>query len=556
MSILRPLAQREKDFNPAYQLYGMPLKSPGYHTQVPDGTWVHQTRENLEHAHDLLTWGEPQATERAKAIIEKILSLQDQNPLSATYGIWSWLYEEPLDKMSPPDWNWADFLGLKLCEILFDYTDKLSETLVGEIKSSLRHAAHSIFRRNVHAGYTNIAVKGGCVSAIAGEMLNESWLVDYGQLRLQSVVEHFNYHGGFNEYNSPTYSQVVLKICETGLRIVQNEKALQALSQIYRFEWESLSAHYHPATKQLCGPQSRTYSDFLAPQFQQFLGVRTGIIAKGHEDIHAISCPADFLERFSKLPQNELETKLQHIKREAANPSTGTVWLSGDVCLGSISQDTTWDQRRPILGYWLGENAQPVALKARLVRNGRSFASGFVWNAQSGSNLLSVFNFITDAGDFHPHFGKPVEGNFGPSDIRLYYELHGDGVQASELEDGIFELRSGAWRAVIHTCISRFQGREVKWQVRNEDKLAMVEALLNSEKEEFNVLSAVEIELAVGLEIMAVSQAPNHHPLKLAANQDSATLQTQWQLDDSSLMLSTPTQPLAEAKAHEFGSSS
>lgn len=32
----------------------------------------------------------------------------------ATIGIWAWTYEEPLSQMCPPDWNWADFIGVSL----------------------------------------------------------------------------------------------------------------------------------------------------------------------------------------------------------------------------------------------------------------------------------------------------------------------------------------------------------------------------------------------------------------------------------------------------------
>jgi hypothetical protein len=553
MTDIHPLAELEPDFSAEHQLYGTFLKSPGYHTQVPHGTWVHQTRENLEIAHELLSSGKLHWVERGTAIVEKILSLQDQNPLSPTYGIWSWLYEEPLEEMNPPDWNWSDFLGLKLAEILFDHSEKLSDTLIGEIKTSLSHASHSIFRRNVQAGYTNIAVKGGCVSVIAGELLKEPWLADYGQRRLEAVIEHFKHHGGFNEYNSPTYSQVVLKICETGLRIIQNQRALQSLEQIHRFEWESLSSHYHPTTKQLCGPQSRTYSDFLDPQFQHFLGVRTGALAKGYGDDYAVPCPTEFLERFTKLPAEQLETKHQHIHRDKANPSIGTVWLSKDTCLGSISQDTMWDQRRPILGYWLGATGQPVALKVRMIRNGRSFASGFVWNAQSGSKILSVFNFITDAGDFHPHFGKPNEGNFGPSDLRLCYELHGEEVRANILGDGLFELRSGSIRALVHTGARRFQGREVVWGIRHEENLAIVEASLNSENEVFNILGSRDNALAVALEVLSVEQTPHPLPPTTTLDTESATLQTYWEVNGSSQILVTPLNPTTEAIAHKFG---
>jgi hypothetical protein len=35
------------------------------------------------------------------------------------YGIWPWLAEESLAEMAPPDWNWADFCGMRLALVLY-----------------------------------------------------------------------------------------------------------------------------------------------------------------------------------------------------------------------------------------------------------------------------------------------------------------------------------------------------------------------------------------------------------------------------------------------------
>ena len=72
---------------------------------------MHQTRENMMYASALFDSGTPSYIERGKKIALKIAALQDKEEASPTYGIWSWFYEEPLEEMDPPDWNWADFLG-------------------------------------------------------------------------------------------------------------------------------------------------------------------------------------------------------------------------------------------------------------------------------------------------------------------------------------------------------------------------------------------------------------------------------------------------------------
>ena len=67
---------------------------------------------------------------RAVAIVDQLLSLQDVDPFSRTYGIWSWYLEEPLSEMAPPDWNWADFCGARLAMILTYHADSLPAELV------------------------------------------------------------------------------------------------------------------------------------------------------------------------------------------------------------------------------------------------------------------------------------------------------------------------------------------------------------------------------------------------------------------------------------------
>ena len=128
-------------------MLGVEWQGPGYHTRVPNGAWAHPTRESLAYALDLLRTGEGWRVERAATIVRQVLTLQDTDPLSPTYGIWPWLLEEPLAAMAPPDWNWADFCGALLAEMLAVEGDALPGDLAAEMRASLGHAAWSIFRR-------------------------------------------------------------------------------------------------------------------------------------------------------------------------------------------------------------------------------------------------------------------------------------------------------------------------------------------------------------------------------------------------------------------------
>jgi hypothetical protein len=63
---------------------------------------------------------------------------------------------------------------------------------------------------------------GGGVCAAAGELAGDDEMLMYGRERLQKTVEHAQFHGGFNEYNSPTYTMVALWECERTLHLVRD----------------------------------------------------------------------------------------------------------------------------------------------------------------------------------------------------------------------------------------------------------------------------------------------------------------------------------------------
>ncbi|MDQ3251303.1 MAG: hypothetical protein M3P86_03225, partial [Actinomycetota bacterium] len=68
-------------YSAEHSMLGLSWKGPDYHTRVPQGAWVHPTRESLDYALRLLRSGE---TERAAAVVRKVLSLQDTDPTSET----------------------------------------------------------------------------------------------------------------------------------------------------------------------------------------------------------------------------------------------------------------------------------------------------------------------------------------------------------------------------------------------------------------------------------------------------------------------------------------
>lgn len=455
------------------------FSNPGYHSKVASGTRVHDIRASFSYALQLLEEGGEAADRRAFALLGRLLPLQDTDPVSTTYGLWSWLYEEPLEKMDPPDWNWADFCGCRIAQSLVEAGHRIPAKLREQMRAALHHAAGSIYRRNMGPHYTNISIMGGIVTALAGEILEEPRMLTYGERRLRQAVDHFVQQGNFNEYNSPTYTSVVIYDCADALACLRSPAARDSALFLFERAWEIVANHFHPATGQWCGPHSRDYDVFLLAELTAYIATKTGVPlrphplsrCKGFENLRHANpahwpCPERLRGRFKALPEPEFQfTEIYERGRQGLDDIAGTVWMSEAACLGSVSEEFMWDQRRVVLGFWNGAEGSAVALRLRFLRDGKEFASAYVHNHQRGPRVLSALNLMTGRGTFHPVWG-PAEGDvFDAEDFRMRYELTGLGVDARDNGDGTFTLFSGAHCAVIRPAVCSFGGKPVRWVV-------------------------------------------------------------------------------------------
>ena len=452
MSYLRECDRR---FDAKLNLLAELFDSPGYHTQIANGGVVHGTVQSLRYALALLQSGDESCHERAGAIVHAVLGLQDTNAASPTYGIWPWFLEEPLSEMSPPDWNWADFCGELLALTLADYSGVLPFGLVAEMKAALGHAAWAIFRRNSNPGYTNIAVLGGVVTGAAGELLGEPRLTDYARRRFSRLLAKVERHGDFNEYNSPWYTMLCLRGAESGLHLIRDASLRASIATVWRLIWKTIAEYYHPATDQWAGPHSRTYKDRFPGGVRSTLGDRLGgprtEAQDGQDFAPTLACPAEFRSRFDRLPAAEFVLSRQFAAETGRTFNiSGTTWFRGDACLGSVSRDSFWVQRRPLLGYWRMPERECAVLRCRLLKDGRDFAGCGLTGVQEGPRILGAACAFSNLGDYHLHIDRPTNGRYRIADLRLRFQLAARGATAVERNPECFELQAGGWRVIVH----------------------------------------------------------------------------------------------------------
>jgi len=530
---LEALREKDADYDETEHMIRRPFSSPGYHTTLQGG-WVHPTRESLSYAVALLDSGEPQRLARAEAILRRLIALQDQNPESKTYGIWSWFLEEPLDKMSPPDWNWADFCGTQLLQVARDHMPRLPQDLQARVRESIVHAANSIKRRNVGPGYTNIAIMGTYVTLVAGEMFQVADLADYGKERLKRFYDSTVEQGSFAEYNSPTYTVVAITEITRMQQHVRDAEAQRLIGELNRLAWRHVARRFHAPTRQWAGPHSRCYSTMLGEKTLAFIQRATGGKARFVSELEAArsldacrlaaKCPDDLVRCFLDLPDARQERET-FVKGGATRPDTiGTTWLHPECALGSVNLCDTWNQRRPLVAYFkTGDGVG--ALRLRCLHDGYDYASGAFFSVQDKGNVLGGVAFATDGGDTHGSLDRVKNATIRAKDLRVRFELEGD-IGKVALPQSLdirrpIRLELGSVAADVYVARAVFGDFPVAVESGRDSRSAWVDVVLyHGESRELNFRQIEKAAVAFRLVIMPAAQAPKDG---LAASDLAAT---------------------------------
>lgn len=503
----RALAPGEAHYDPVEQMLRRPFSSPGYHTTLTGG-YVHSTRESLAHAVGLLDTGRPADRERAIAIIRRVVALQDTDRASRTYGIWSWFLEEPLSRMSPPDFNWADFNGVSLLQIARDHRSRLPGELARGVDDAILHACQAIKKRNVGPGYTNIAIMGTYVTLVAGELYDLAEFKAYGLERLQRIHRFTADNGAFEEYNSPTYTVIALLELSRLRAHAQDPAARPLIDALLHRAWQEIATHFHAPTRQWAGPHSRAYSSLNRTSALALIQRGTagridlGVDEPDREECRLpVSCPPDLEPLFGPLSEPRTVTTT-FIRR---TQTVGTTYLHPKYALGSINQGDLWNQRRALLLHF-GTAATPGYLQLRLLKNGYDFSSGIFTGAQREGVAVGTVHLITNGGDTHISLDRVKQGRIRVRDLRLRFEVGGPAARSVRVSAGREKrIVAGDLTIAIEVARARFDRREATVTAGGDEKTKWLDVVLYAGDEREFDLAALD-EAGVGF-ALAVDSA-------------------------------------------------
>ncbi len=568
--LLAALAPLDAQYNPLERMLREPFHSPGYHTTLKGG-FTHPTRSALSYAVALLDAGEPWRRERACHILDRVIALQDQDPQSRTYGIWSWFMEEPLDKMSPPDWNWADFNGTQLLQVALDHRDRLPADLAERLDAAIYHACRSIQRRDVGPGYTNIAIMGTYVTYVAAELYGIPDLLAYAQMRLKRLYDFTMEQDSFAEFNSPTYTVVALRLLSLMLMHIRDAGALRMVRELHDLGWRDVARRFHPPTNQWAGPHSRCYATLLQPGTLAFIQracrgavdffPQGGMPPSAETARVKLDCPERYRSAFAALdgPRDVVQTFIKegaltrNLDVGHTNPVIGTTHLEAAYALGSANRMCFWNQHRPLVAYW-GTRQEPRALQARFLHDFYDYSSAQVFCVQSGGCALMGVNFATDYGDTHISLDKVKDATIRARDLRLRLQFLNmpEGWRPDDWEIGqVARLDLGGAQMDLLVPYAALDGSPARAEAGREGDDAFLDVVLyQGEERAIDFAEIREGGIMLGLSMRAKGTLGPQMDIRCEIAGDR--LRATWPLPEAALSLEMYVRPGPVAHLHSL----
>lgn len=223
---------------------------------------------SFEYAWLLYRTDDPSNHRKADISLNKVISLQDDDPESLTYGHWGWRWEGGEKRV---DFNSALFRADILFVKLWDHQDKMSpETRVNFLKSCERvlEAAKRRWDTEVFdigrdfAAYSNIFVLYVETLALAGERFNNTRLKKTARSQWTRWYNHISFFG-IDEFASPTYNYVIFSHLKNIHDFCRDERVQRETREVMDHLYLLQSAITHPVLKLPVSGISRDYRMFL-----------------------------------------------------------------------------------------------------------------------------------------------------------------------------------------------------------------------------------------------------------------------------------------------------
>ena len=503
----------------------------------------------------------------ARRLLRKLCLLQDTRQDSRTFGLWSYVLEEPLDAMKAPDYNAATFRARVLIDICQNHADKVDGELLEMMKTAIRNAVKCTIKRNVGLDYSNIIVMSTLTLVAAAELLEDAELLALGKKRLRNFCSYTKFNGTLTEYNSPNYGRLALGDIARMLKLFRDEECRQMAMYLNEVVWTMLARHYNIHINQLAPPQMRAYQDVdgggLAWFIWQGTGGRYGKCPDTFEQLRSVvsleevccnpQCPASVLPLFEAdervveeafYKQNDLREPDEDrtIIREADSPDLWAYsYQTPAYSMGAFRLCDTWNQRRNVMIEWDAD--APKSFRLRGIHNGYDYCSGMVYTGMEKNRILGQLGMVTDRGSYHYILDKDKSGVYDAEELGFRFELGGNCENIAIEADGKdFYIRDCGLTIKLHVEAWVYDGKDAPVYVSEDGKMVILEGYKGESKQ----IDTTALAETCGVFTMTVEDAAHKaEPAELIWQLEGETLRSHW----GELAVESPAKPVVYREA-------
>jgi hypothetical protein len=215
----------------------------------------HESRGGARLAAMLVANGTPQDLALAERVLAATLDCQELHPDDPHRGNFRWMREDAV----VTDMNAVQFCLEQLVPMMLRHGTRLAPVLRRRVLDAITIGLEETARLDVWVMYSNIAVLDALTSSLGGELLDDRTVAARGYHVLLEWMSHTDRNGAPREFNSPTYTVVILEALGTLAELVRHEETrVRARLAAARLAL-SVALHIHAGTGRWSGPHSRVY---------------------------------------------------------------------------------------------------------------------------------------------------------------------------------------------------------------------------------------------------------------------------------------------------------
>jgi hypothetical protein len=215
----------------------------------------HETRQGASLAERLVANGTPADIDLAHKVLNATLVCQEVRPNDPHYGNFTWMAEDTV----VIDLNAVEFNLERLIPMMILHRERLNPEMQERVLEAIRLGLDEIRNLNVHVGYSNITMLDILNSCLGGELIGDTEIAQRGYDKLIKWIAFTDRSGIPREYNSPTYTPVIIRSLKRLIDLTTHEPTkIRAKTLVSRLAL-SVMLHIHRVTGRWAGPHSRAY---------------------------------------------------------------------------------------------------------------------------------------------------------------------------------------------------------------------------------------------------------------------------------------------------------